>query len=62
MSHSYVSVKAMCEVCKDPHTVSKCSTFKQLPIKFPSDVVVADKNFNKPAPIDILLGAEIFFE
>ena len=30
--------------------------------KFPSDVVLADRDFNKPAPIDILLGAEIFFE
>ena len=30
--------------------------------KFPSEVFLADKDFNKPAPIDILLGAEIFFE
>jgi len=30
MSQSYVSVKPMCEVCKDSHTVSQCSTFKQL--------------------------------
>jgi hypothetical protein len=30
--------------------------------KFPFDVVLADRDFNKPAPIDILLGAEIFFE
>jgi len=30
MSQSYVSDKPMCEVCKDPHTVSQCSTFKQL--------------------------------
>jgi hypothetical protein len=30
--------------------------------KFPSDVVLADRDFNKPAPIDILLGAEILFE
>jgi len=30
--------------------------------KFPSDVVLADRNFSKPAPIDILLGVEIFFE
>jgi len=30
MSHSYVSVKRMCEVCKDSHTVSHCNTFKQL--------------------------------
>jgi Protein of unknown function (DUF1759). len=29
MSHSYVSVKAMCEVCIDSHTVSQCNTFKQ---------------------------------
>jgi hypothetical protein len=29
--------------------------------KFPSEVVLADKDFNKPAPIDILLGAEVFF-
>jgi len=30
--------------------------------KFPSDIVLADRDFSKPAPIDILLGAEIFFE
>ena len=30
MSQSYVSVKPMCEVCKDSHTVSQCRTFKQL--------------------------------
>jgi len=30
MSQSYVSVKPMCEVCTDSHTVSQCSTFKQL--------------------------------
>jgi hypothetical protein len=30
--------------------------------KFPSDVVLADRDFNKPTPIDLLLGAEIFFE
>jgi len=30
--------------------------------KFPFDVVLADRDFNKPAPVDILLGAEIFFE
>jgi hypothetical protein len=30
--------------------------------KFPSDVVLADRDFNKSAPIDILLGAEIFCE
>ena len=30
--------------------------------KFPSDVVLADRDFSKPAPFDILLGAEIFFE
>jgi len=30
--------------------------------KFHSDVVLADRDFNKSAPIDILLGAEIFFE
>ena len=30
MSQSYVSVKPMCEVCKDSHTVSQCCTFKQL--------------------------------
>jgi hypothetical protein len=30
--------------------------------KFPPDVVIADKDFSKPAPIDILLGEEIFFE
>ena len=29
---------------------------------FPSNVVLADRDFNKPAPIDILLGAETFFE
>jgi hypothetical protein len=29
--------------------------------KFPSEVVLADRDFNKPAPVDILLGAEIFF-
>jgi len=30
MSQSYVSVKPMCEVCKDSHTVSQCSAFKKL--------------------------------
>jgi hypothetical protein len=30
--------------------------------KFPADVFFADTDFNKPAPIDILLEAEIFFE
>jgi hypothetical protein len=30
MAHSYVSVKLMCEVCKDSHAVSQCSTFKWL--------------------------------
>jgi len=30
--------------------------------KFPSDIVLASRDFNKPAPIDILLGAEIFFK
>jgi hypothetical protein len=30
--------------------------------KFPSEVVLADRDFNKPVPVDILLGAEIFFE
>jgi len=29
---------------------------------FPSNVVLADRDFNKPAPIDILLGAETLFE
>jgi hypothetical protein len=28
--HSYVSVKPMCEICKDSHAVSHCNTFKQL--------------------------------
>jgi len=30
MSQLYVSVKAMCEVCKDSHILSQCTTFKQL--------------------------------
>ena len=30
--------------------------------KFPADVFLAERDFNKPTPIDILLGAEIFFE
>jgi len=30
ISHSYMSVKPMCEVCKDSHAVSQCHTFKQL--------------------------------
>jgi hypothetical protein len=30
--------------------------------KFPSDVVLADRDFNKSAPTDILLGVERFFE
>jgi len=30
MVHSYVSVKLMCEVCKDSHAVSQCNTFKRL--------------------------------
>jgi len=30
--------------------------------KFPTDVFLADRDYNKPAPVDILLGAEIFFE
>jgi len=30
--------------------------------EFPLDVVLADKDFHKSGPIDILLGAEIFFE
>ena len=30
ISHSYVSVKSMCEVCKDSHAVSQCHIFKQL--------------------------------
>jgi len=29
---------------------------------FPSNVVLADRDFKKPAPIDILLGTETFFE
>ena len=29
---------------------------------FPSNVVLADRDFNKPAPTDILLGAETYFE
>jgi len=29
---------------------------------FPSNVVLADRDFNKLAPIDILLGAETFFK
>jgi hypothetical protein len=30
ISHSYVSVKPMCEVCKDSHAVPQCNTFQQL--------------------------------
>ena len=30
ISHCYVSVKPMCEACKDSHGVSQCHTFKQL--------------------------------
>jgi len=30
--------------------------------KSPSDVVLADRDFNKPAPTYIFLGAEIFFQ
>jgi len=30
ISHFYVSVKPMCEVCKDSHAVSQCHIFKQL--------------------------------
>ena len=30
ISHSYVSVKLMCDVRKDSHAVSQCNTFKQL--------------------------------
>jgi len=30
--------------------------------KFPSDVVLTDRDCNKPAPVDILLGEEILFE
>jgi len=30
--------------------------------KFPTDVDLADRDFNTPASIDNLLGAEIFFE
>jgi len=30
--------------------------------KFPPDVMLADRDFHKSAPIDILLGAEIFFD
>jgi len=30
ISHSYVSVKPMCEVCKDSHALSQCHIFKQL--------------------------------
>ena len=29
-SHSYLSVKTLCEVCKDSHPTSQCTTFKQL--------------------------------
>jgi hypothetical protein len=30
MSHSYVSVKLTCEVCKGSHSALQCNTFKQL--------------------------------
>ena len=30
--------------------------------KFPADVFLADRDFNKPAPVDILLGAKMFFD
>jgi hypothetical protein len=30
--------------------------------KFPSDIDLADRDFNKPVPYNILLGAEVFFE
>ena len=30
--------------------------------EFPPDIKLADKDFHKSAPIDILLGAEVFFE
>jgi hypothetical protein len=29
--------------------------------KFSSDVVLADREFNKPEPIDVHLGAQIIF-
>jgi hypothetical protein len=29
--------------------------------KFPDDIDLADRDINKPAPINILLGKEIFF-
>ena len=30
-SHSYLSVKLTCKVCRDSHPTSQCNTFKQLP-------------------------------
>jgi len=42
---------------KMPMTDMDISTWK-----FFADVFLADRDFNKPAAIDILLGAEIFFE
>lgn len=31
-------------------------------LKIPSDICLADPNFNTPAPVDILLGADIFWD
>ena len=43
MSHSYVNVKQMCEVCKDSHTVSRCNTFKQLSTDEKYKIVMQNK-------------------
>jgi hypothetical protein len=30
--------------------------------KIPTDIQLADSGFNEPGPIDILIGAELFYE
>jgi hypothetical protein len=43
MSHSHVSVKPMCEVCKESHNLSQCNAFKQLPDEEKYKIVMRNK-------------------
>jgi hypothetical protein len=47
----------------DCNSKLNCLVLPKITSKMPmTDIVLADRDFNKPAPINILLEAEIFFE
>lgn len=60
--NSTFSVRLSCLVLKELTGVLPKSPINISDINIPSNIVLADPNFHEPAPIDMLIGADIFWD